>query len=128
MAKVISFTKTGNFKKTDRFLHNIISMHYRHKLNAYGERGVKALQSATPEDSGETKGSWSYEIVERPGSLSIYWRNDHINDGVNIAVILQYGHATRNGGWVEGIDYINPALKPIFQQISDDVWKEVVSS
>lgn len=128
MAKVVSFTKTGDFKKTDRFLHKIIERRYRHKLNVYGERGVKALKEATPEDSGETANSWSYEIDDKPGTLSIYWRNDNVNDGVNIAVILQYGHGTRNGGWVEGIDYINPALKPIFQQISDDVWKEVVSS
>lgn len=128
MAKVVSVTHTGNFKKTDRFLSNIVQMKYRHKLNRYGERGVKALKEATPLESGETADSWSYEIEDKPGELSIYWKNDNINDGVNIAVILQYGHGTRNGGWVEGIDYINPALKPVFQQMIDDVWKEVVSS
>ena len=112
MPKVISFTHKGNFEKTDRLFHNIIAAHYRHKLAMYGERGVRALQSATPLDTGKTADAWS----------------NNINDGVNIAVILQYGHGTRNGGYVEGIDYINPTLRPIFQEMADAVWKEVVSS
>lgn len=128
MPKVISFTHKGNFEKTDRLFHNIIAAHYRHKLARYGERGVRALQAATPIDTGKTADAWSYEISSQPGSVSIYWRNNNVNDGVNIAVILQYGHGTRNGGYVEGIDYINPTLRPIFQEMADAVWKEVVSS
>lgn len=127
MPKIVSFTHKGNFEKTDRLFHRIIEMHYRNKLHFYGRKGVKALQSATPLDSGKTAESWTYEIAEEQGSLSIYWRNDNINDGVNIAIILQYGHGTRNGGYVQGIDYINPAIQPIFQDMADEIWKEVVS-
>ena len=127
MPKTISVTQKGNFKKTNRFLHNIIEHHYMNRMRYYGELGVEALKKATPQDSGETAKSWSYEIVEEQGTTSIYWKNDNYNNGVNIAIILQYGHATRNGAWVEGIDYINPALKPIFDRMAEDAWKEVVS-
>lgn len=126
MGKVISFTQQGNFKKTDRFLHSLIGLHYGNKMKHYGEKGVQALRAATPKDSGETAEAWSYEIVEEPGRTAVYWRNSHVVNGTNIAVILQYGHATRNGGFVEGIDYINPAIRPIFRQMSEEAWKEVV--
>jgi hypothetical protein len=128
MPKIISFEHKGNFKKTDRFFHRILEMHYRNKLQRYGERGVKALAQATPKDSGETADAWSYEIIESAGRLSIYWKNSNVNDGVNIAVILQYGHGTRNGGYVEGIDYINPAIQPVFREMANEIWKEVVSA
>ena len=88
---------------------------------------LKALAEATPKDSGETAKKWIYEIVETEGRLSVFWRNTNVNNGVNIAIILQYGHGTRNGGWVEGIDYINPAIQPIFREMADEAWKEVVS-
>ena len=127
MPKTISVTQKGNFKKTNRFLHNIIEHHYTNRMRYYGELGVEELRRATPQDSGETAKSWSYEIVEEKGTTSIYWKNDHYNNGVNIAIILQYGHATRNGAWVEGTDYINPALKPIFDRMAQEAWKEVVS-
>ena len=127
MPKIITVTQKGDFKKTDRLFHNIIGRYYMHKLRVYGERGVKALERATPIDSGETASSWSYEISEGNGGLSIYWKNSNVNDGVNIAIILQYGHGTRNGGYVEGIDYINPAIRPIFAQMAEEAWKEVVS-
>ena len=126
MGRIISVTQKGNFKKTDRFLSGLIGLHYRRKLDHYGKRGVEALKSATPKDSGETAEAWSYEIVEQPGRTAIYWRNSHVVNGTNIAVILQYGHATRNGGFVEGIDYINPAILPIFEDMAKEVWKEVV--
>ncbi len=126
MGKVISVTQKGNFKKTDRFLHRLVEFHYAHKLARYGARGVEALKSATPKSSGETAEAWSYEIVEEPGRTAIYWRNSHVVNGTNIAIILQYGHATRNGGFVEGIDYINPAIRPIFEDMAKEVWKEVV--
>lgn len=127
MPKTISVTQKGNFKKTNRFLHNLIEHHYMDRMRFYGELGVEELRRATPQDSGETAKSWSYEIVEEKGTTSIYWKNDHYNNGVNIAIILQYGHATRNGAWVEGTDYINPALKPIFDRMAQEAWKEVVS-
>lgn len=127
MPKIVSFTHKGNFEKTNGFFNRIIGMHYRNKLHFYGRKGVKALESATPLDSGKTAEAWSYEIEDSAGSLSIYWRNANVNDGVNIAIILQYGHGTRNGGYVQGIDYINPAIQPIFQDMANEIWKEVVS-
>lgn len=125
-AKIISVTQKGKFQKTDRFLHGIIGAHYARKLRHYGELGVRALAMATPEDSGKTKDSWQYEIVQEDGRLAVYWKNTNTNDGVNIAVILQYGHATRNGGWVEGTDYINPAIRPIFDDMAREAWREVI--
>lgn len=126
MGKIISVTQKGNFRKTNRFLHGLIGFHYGNKMRRYGERGVEALRAATPKDSGETAESWSYEIVETPGRIALYWRNSHVVNGTNIAIILQYGHGTRNGGFVEGIDYINPAIKPIFEDMAREAWKEVV--
>ena len=128
MPRMISFTHTGDFRRTNRFLHRLKQLHYMNKLRSYAQQGVDALASATPIDSGNTAGHWSYEIVETTGRTSIYWKNNNVNDGVNIAIILQYGHGTRNGGWVEGRDYINPAIQPIFDQMAEEVWKEVVSA
>lgn len=127
MPKIITFSHKGDFQKTDRLFHRIIERHYKHKLTKYGEKGVRALSAATPNDSGKTAESWSYEISEGDGSLSVYWKNSNVNDGVNIAIILQYGHGTRNGGYVEGRDYINPAIQPVFDAMADEAWKEVVS-
>ena len=127
MRGVISMKTTGNFKKTEGFLHKIEQVYYRHKLNHYGELGVQALRSATPKDTGLTADSWSYEIAEEGNRLALYWKNTNRSDGgALVAILLQYGHATRTGGWVEGIDYINPALKPVFNQIAQEVWKEVI--
>lgn len=126
MGKIIGVTQKGNFRKTDRFLHHLIGAHYAKKLQYYGERGVQALKAATPKDTGETANAWSYEIVEENGRTAVYWRNSHVENYVNIAIILQYGHATRNGGFVEGIDYINPAIRPIFEEMAKEAWKEVV--
>lgn len=96
-------------------------------LHRYGPIGVAALKEATPKDSAETANSWYYEIVDKPGYFAIHWLNSHIvNPGqIPVAVLIQYGHATRNGGYVEGVDYINPALRPIFDQMAVDMWKEV---
>lgn len=127
MGAIVSFTQRGNFQKTDRFLSKLAQFHYARRLRHYGEKGVSALRAATPKDSGTTAESWSYEIVEEKGRTAIYWRNSHIVNGVNIALVLQYGHGTRNGGFVEGIDYIPPAIRPIFDQMAKEVWKEVVS-
>lgn len=126
MPKVISMTAKGDFKKTNGLLHRLVQRHYREKLNHYGEMGVQALQVATPKDSGRTAEGWRYEIVEEEGRTALWWCNDNVNKGVPIAILLQYGHGTRNGGFVEGIDYINPALKPIFERMAEEAWKEVI--
>lgn len=128
MPKILSITQKGDFAKTDSFLHTIRQVHYRHKLEKYGRKGVEALREATPKESGKTADSWSYVIEEEPGKTSVYWKNSNVNKGVMIAIILQYGHGTRNGGYVQGVDYINPALRPIFDAMADEVWKEVTSS
>lgn len=102
-------------------------MDFFRNLEKYAREGVTALASATPVDSGETAASWDYEIQKGNGKVSIYWTNSNINDGVPIAVILQYGHGTNGGGYVQGRDYINPAIRPIFDKIAENAWKEVTS-
>lgn len=126
MSKIISVRTRGNFQKTEGLLHRIIQKHYRNKLEHYGNLGVQALQIATPKDTGKTAESWSYEIVEENGRLAIYWKNNNRNDGVLVAILLQYGHGTGTGGWVEGLDYINPALRPVFENMAREVWREVI--
>lgn len=118
----------GDFSKTEKFLNSISKKLYYRNLQKYAEQGVAALASATPIDSGETENSWGYEIRQSKNSVSIYWTNSNVNKGVPIAVIIQYGHGTRNGGYVQGRDYINPAMRPIFDKIAESVWKEVFSS
>lgn len=94
-------------------------------LDAYGERGVQALRAATPKESDETANAWEYRVVRQSGKIQIEWYNTHVEDGANIAILIQYGHGTGTGGWVEGRDYINPAMKPVFDQIAKDILKEV---
>lgn len=118
----------GDFSKTEKFLNTISKKLYYRNLQKYAEQGVAALASATPIDSGTTANSWDYEIRQTKNSVSIYWTNSNVNKGVPIAVIIQYGHGTRNGGYVQGRDYINPAMRPIFDKIAENVWKEVTSS
>lgn len=122
---MITFRQKGDFSKTSRFLQRAKSAVRISDLNKYGEEGVAALASATPIDSGETANSWHYKIEQTKGSLSITFYNSNIQNGVPIAIILQYGHGTRNGGWVEGRDYINPAIQPVFDNITNKVWREV---
>lgn len=124
---VIKFKHRGNFNNTERFFKRAQKMDFFRNLEKYAQEGVAALSSATPVDSGLTAASWDYEIVKKKGSVSIYWTNSNINAGVPIAVILQYGHGTNNGGYVQGRDYINPAIRPIFDKIADNAWKEVTS-
>lgn len=124
----ISFTSKGDFSKTIKFLNKVKNVKINDILSKYGKIGVNALSQATPKDSGVTSRSWNYKIEVNNDNASIVWYNTNIVKGVNIAVILQYGHGTRNGGWVEGRDYINPAMKPIFDKIADQVWKEVISN
>lgn len=123
----IKFNYRGNFNNTERFFKRARKMDFFRNLEKYAQEGVAALSSATPVDSGLTAASWGYEIQKRHGKVSIYWTNSNINNGVPIAVILQYGHGTNNGGYVQGRDYINPAIRPIFDKIAENAWKEVTS-
>ena len=124
----ISFSSKGDFSKTIKFLNKVKNVKINNILSKYGEIGVNALSQATPKDSGVTSRSWNYKIEVNNDNASIVWYNTNVVKGVNIAVILQYGHGTRNGGWVEGRDYINPAMKPVFDKIADQVWKEVTNN
>ena len=122
---MISFRHKGDFSKTTRFLQRAKKVPSMKVLEKYGREGVAALASATPVDSGETANSWFYEIEHSAGSAVIRFNNSNINQGVPIAIILQYGHGTGTGGWVQGRDYINPAVRPVFDKIVHEVWKEV---
>lgn len=125
---MVTLTSRGNFNKTEKFLQIMVSGKYKSILGKYAQQGVQALSSATPKDTGETAGSWDYRIEQRSNGIAIVWTNSHIEKGVNIAVILQYGHGTRNGGYVAGRDYINPAMRPVFDKIADAAWKEVAKA
>lgn len=125
---VISFKHKGDFNKTEKFLKKMKSSEFQDILERYGQIGVDALSRATPVDSGTTAASWSYEIDRSNSGIAIYFINSHENKGVNIAIILQYGHGTGTGGYVQGRDYINPAIKPVFDQMSSDLWKMVTSA
>lgn len=122
---MINITTKGSFDNTERYLKKLQNPNLLSILNKYGSLGVTALSNATPRDSGLTAGSWNYTITQRKGYYSIRWHNTNVRDGIPIAVLLQYGHGTRNGGYVQGRDYINPAIQPIFDQIAAEAWKEV---
>ena len=122
---MISFRHKGDFSKTNRYLERVLNAIHLGLLDKYGREGVAALSSATPVDTGQTASSWYYKIENRKGSATISFHNSNIQNGVPIAIILQYGHGTRNGGWVQGRDYINPAIQPIFDRIRDYAWREV---
>lgn len=121
------FNIIGDWSKTFNFFNRASRLEtIDHVLQSYAQKGVSALSAATPKETGETASSWGYSIEKSHGKTTITWTNSNINEGVNVAVILQYGHGTRNGGYVEGIDYINPALKPVFQEMADAMWKELI--
>lgn len=122
---MISFRHKGDFSKATSYFEKLKEAAKLGILNKYGRAGVAALSSATPVDSGKTASSWGYEIEHSAGSAKIIFTNSHINKGVPIAIILQYGHGTGTGGWVQGRDYINPAIQPIFDQITEEAWREV---
>lgn len=122
---MIRIRQKGDFRKLSTFLERAKETVKIGDLDKYGREGVAALESATPIDTGLTSQSWYYTIERQNGKVKLNFHNSNINDGVPIAIILQYGHATSNGGWVEGIDYINPALKPIFENLAKEAWKEV---
>ena len=122
---MIKFRHKGDFSRSFRYLERVKGAVRLSDLDKYGREGVAALASATPVDSGLTASSWYYEITRTNGSVSINFNNSNIQNGVPIAVILQYGHATGTGGYVKGRDYINPAIRPVFDRIANDAWREV---
>ena len=125
---MITFRQKGDFSKFTKFLERAKESVHLGDLDKYGREGVAALSSATPVDTGLTANSWHYKIEQRSGSVSIVFYNSNIQNGVPIAIILQYGHGTRNGGWVQGRDYINPAIQPVFDKITEDAWREVTKA
>lgn len=122
---MINITQTGDFNKTEAYLTRLSHEDLSVVLNKYGEIGVNALSNATPVDSGLTAASWYYTIESRRGYYSIRWHNSNVQSGLPIAILIQYGHGTRNGGYVQGRDYIMPAIRPIFDQIAAEAWREV---
>ena len=126
--QMITIRQKGDFSKLTKYLNKVSKAADIRNLDKYGQRGVAALSSATPKDTGLTASSWSYEVVQNKQSISIEFHNTNIQNGIPIAIILQYGHATKNGGWIEGRDYINPAIQPIFDEIVAEAWKEVTKA
>ena len=122
---MIRFRQKGDFRKATRYFERLIEIVHLGTLDKYGREGVAALASATPVESGKTASSWYYEITNNGQTAKISFYNSNVNKGVPIAIIIQYGHGTRNGGWVEGRDYINPAIQPIFDRIAEEIWREV---
>ena len=127
MSSSIKMVCTGSFNKTEKFLKKAheASKTINSTLTKYGEKGVAALQAATPVRTGETASSWYYKIEKSGSRITLSFLNSNVNKGVPIAIILQYGHGTNNGGWVQGRDYINPALRPVFDEMVEAIWKEV---
>lgn len=123
----IKVKQHGDFIKTIKYLKKLNRAFEKGVFDKYGEIGVDELAMNTPMDSGVTAASWRYEVVKDGETIRLEFINDNVNDNVNIALILQYGHGTGTGGYVEGIDYINPAIKPVFQQMVADIWKEVIA-
>ena len=125
--KSISITYTGDHDETTRMLRNLKGKNWVKILDKFGKQGVEALQEATPKDTGKTSMMWGYEIeMPRPGIIRLVFTNDNIvDDWANVAILIQYGHSSRNGSWVEGRDYINPALQPIFDRLSAQAWAEI---
>lgn len=122
---MIKVKTRGSFKNIDAFLLRMQRREQFAGLSKFGPMGVSALAAATPVESSKTANSWYWFTIDRPGYFSIQWANSNMEEGVSIAAIIQYGHATRNGGYVQGVDYVNPAMRPIFEQIAADMWKEV---
>lgn len=122
---MIKFKQKGDWSKTNKFLERALNVVKLGELDKYGRQGVKALAAATPVDTGLTAASWSYDIRREGDFVAIEWSNDNISDGIPIAILIQYGHANQNGVYVQGIDYINPAIQPIFNDISENIRKEL---
>lgn len=124
---MIKFKQKGDFRKTTKYFNNAKEIFKTDDLTKYGKMGVEALSMSTPRDTGKTAESWYYSIENQNGKVIIAFHNTNVVDNVSIAVVLQYGHGTRNGGWVEGRDYINPAIRPVFDEIANKAWKEATT-
>ena len=124
---MISITSRGDFRRTIKSLQRMTEADIFASLESYGQRGVNALAAATPKDSGQAASSWDFYVKRSKTSWSIVWTNSNVENGYPVVIGLQYGHGTGTGGWVQGQDFINPAIRPIFDQISQDVWKAVTS-
>lgn len=124
---MIKIIHKGNFNNTEKLFQNVTQRRYMQVLKRLGEEGVAALAEATPKDTGKTAESWSYRIEQTRSGTAIYWENSNANREISIAVLLQYGHGTGTGGYVEGRDYINPALRPVFDKIAEEAWEAIVS-
>lgn len=122
---MIRVSVKGDFKKTNSFLERAKNLFRFGILDKYGRRGVDALRAATPKDTGETANAWYYRVVRNRRGVAIEWLNSSKNEGIPIVILLQYGHGFQNGGFYEGLDFINPAMRPVFKQIADDAWKEL---
>lgn len=123
--QTITVTQHGEFSKAQKFMERCLNVVKLGHLDSYGRRGVEALRAATPKDTGLAASSWSYQINRSDGVVTLEWHNDDIENGFSVVIGCQYGHATKSGSWVEGVDFINPALAPVFEQIRKDVWREV---
>lgn len=121
---MITVKHKGNFNHFEAFCNRMLNREYLNVLTYYADLGVEALKAATPSDSGKTAAAWDYEIVSTSKITTLYFTNSHEENGANVAILLIYGHGTRNGGYVEGIDFVSPALRPVFQDLADAMWKE----
>ena len=125
---MVYYVTRGSFDKTQRFLQNLSKLNIDAVLNANGQKGVAALAAATPQDSGRAKASWGFEVSSKGGVHKIVWTNSDIEHGFPVVIMLQYGHGTGTGGFVQGRDFINPAIRPVFDQIANEVWRAVISA
>lgn len=125
--RMITLRMKGDWNKTHNWINRMLKRDYMKVVHRYAQKGVEALQKATPKDTGHTANCWEYHIEEKSGEITIVWTNTNENKGVNIALILQYGHGTGTGGYVTGIDYINPAMRPYFEYTISAIWKEIIA-
>ena len=125
---MITISSSGSFSNIDRFFKKAISKSKYDFLHAYGKMGVNALKAGTPQDTGKTRDSWSYKIEKTRTGMMISWHNSNIEDGFKVAIVIQYGHATKNGSWVDGVEYINPAMQKTFNQMAANMWREVTGT
>lgn len=124
---MLTFSQSGDFSNTERFLKNVANDSFYANLESYGKAGVQALADNTPQDSGKTAQSWGYKVIRSRTNPGIEWYNTNVNDGTSVAILIQYGHATKSGGYISGRDYINPVIRPIFDKIAADIWKKVTA-
>ena len=123
---MIRFKQKGDFRKFNKWTERIREVVKLGDLDKYGAEGVELLKEATPKNTGKTSNSWTYTIEHTKNSIILSFHNSNIQNGENIAILLEYGHATKHGGWIEGIEYIEPSIQPLFKKIADDAWKEVM--